>query len=134
QTRRLFTANLHSERAARMKRASRRRSQRTWRITLKYDPPPLTFPPRMRIRARGYEGHRVRMRRLIADPIRRTDFDDATGVQHGDPRAEPSNNWQVMADEQIGGSVLLLQPAKQSGDLVLGRHVEGAHRLVAHDE
>ena len=47
---------------------------------------------------------------------------------------ERAHHPQVVADEDVGEAVVLLQPAEEVDDLHLHRHVEGAGRLVEHDE
>ena len=44
------------------------------------------------------------------------------------------NHRQIMRDEQIGQSKLLLKVLKQVDDLSLNTHVQRAHRLIANDE
>ena len=45
-----------------------------------------------------------------------------------------AHHFQIMADEQIGQPVFLLQIAQQSHDLNLYSHIKGAGRLVQHHE
>ena len=45
-----------------------------------------------------------------------------------------AHHLEVVADEQVGEVVLLLQVAQQVDDLRLHRHVERAGRLVEHHE
>ena len=61
-------------------------------------------------------------------------LDDPAQVHHRDPVADVADDREVVGDEQVGQAEPVLEPLEQVDDLGLDRHVEGADRLVGHDE
>ena len=61
-------------------------------------------------------------------------FDHPALLHDADVVAHEADDGQVVADEQVGQTVFVLQVAHQVEDLRLHRHVECRGRLVADDE
>jgi ABC-type dipeptide/oligopeptide/nickel transport system ATPase component len=66
--------------------------------------------------------------------LRRAGLHHLAVAHDDDPVAHGADHPQIVADEEIGEAVLLLQVAQQIDDLRLHRHVEGRGRLVQHDQ
>jgi hypothetical protein len=66
--------------------------------------------------------------------LRGAALDDLAVAQHHDLVGQRAHHLEVVADEQIGELVALLQVAQQVDDLRLHAHVERRGRLVEHDE
>ena len=62
------------------------------------------------------------------------ELDDATEIHHRDAMADMAHHGEVVADEEIGEPVFLLQVDQQVQHLRLHRHVERRHRLIGHDQ
>jgi hypothetical protein len=61
-------------------------------------------------------------------------FHDPAEVHDGDPVADMADDRQVVGDEQVGQLELVLEALQEVDDLGLDRHVQGADRLVGHDQ
>ena len=61
-------------------------------------------------------------------------LDHLAGAHDDDAVAERANDFQVVADEQIGEPAPLLQIAQQVDDLALHGEIERRRRLVEQDE
>ena len=77
---------------------------------------------------------RICVLRIGEDAFGRPFFHNASLAHDDDVVAECADNLEVVADEKIGKVVLSLQVTQQIDDLRLHAHVEGACRLVQHDE
>jgi hypothetical protein len=64
----------------------------------------------------------------------RRDLDQAAEIQHGDPVGEVIDHCEIVADEQVGEAMRLLQRAQQIEDLALDRHVQCRQRLIRDDQ
>jgi len=71
---------------------------------------------------------------MLEDRIGRTLLDDMAIPHHQHLIGQRADHAQIMADEDIGEAVTLLQVAQQIDDLGLHRHVERRGRLVQDDE
>jgi len=74
------------------------------------------------------------MTRVAEDLIRLAYFANPTQIHDDDSVAHVLHDAEVMTDEQIRQSMLLLKPMKKVQDLGLNRDVECTSRLVEHYE
>jgi hypothetical protein len=72
--------------------------------------------------------------RVLEDLVDRARLDDPAAVHHGHAVGDVADDRQVVRDEEVGESALLLEVEQQVQDLHLHRHVERRHGLVEHDE
>ena len=71
----------------------------------------------------------------MVEQLRRcTAFHNLPLVEHHDLIAPVVDHGQVVADEQVAHAKGLLQILQQVEHLGLHRHIQGADRLVCHDE
>ena len=71
---------------------------------------------------------------LLVERVAVGELDDLADVHHGDAGRDVPHDREVVRDEEIGQSELLLQILEQVDDLRLNRDVERRDRLVADDE
>ena len=76
----------------------------------------------------------VGLARRLEDRVGRARLDHLAVLHHQHLVGQRAHHAQVVADEQVGEAVALLQVAQQVDDLRLHRHVERRGRLVEHDE
>ncbi len=74
------------------------------------------------------------MRGPLVDLVRVALLDDLAEVHHRNPVADVSNDREIVGDEQVRDSQVVLQLGQKVDHLRLGGDVEGAHRLVAHQQ
>ncbi len=74
------------------------------------------------------------MQRLIKELIRISILDEVAQVHNTNRVGDVLNNGQVMRDEQIGQTKLLLQVAQEVDDLRLNGNVKCGNRLIAENE
>ena len=124
---------LHEARAAGVEAAARRRIDRAGDVALEHDRvcgcgpgPGRPREGRQQRRAVGVVG------RVEIVTVGR--LDHLAEVHHVDLVGHPAHDVEVVGDEQVGEVELLLEVFEQVDDLGLHRHVEGGHRLVAHDQ
>ena len=60
--------------------------------------------------------------------------DDAAVVHHHHPRAQVPDDGEIVGDEEVCQSQLILQLIEHVDDLSLDGYVQGRYRLVADDE
>ena len=72
--------------------------------------------------------------RTVEDLVRRALLLEPPEVHHDDAVGEVAHDPEVVADEQVARRLRRLQVRQQVEDRGLDRHVEGARRLVAHDD
>ena len=84
--------------------------------------------------ARGQKRLRVRMQRSTEQILRRRMLDDPAQIHDRHFGSDVFHHRKIVADEEISQSEVATQFRKQIEDLSLHRHVQGARRLVAHDD
>jgi hypothetical protein len=63
-----------------------------------------------------------------------SDLDDLAQVHDGDAIGEMLDDAEVMGDEQVGETELLLEILQEVDDLCLDRHVERRNRFITDDQ
>ena len=86
------------------------------------------------VRERRPQDARVGMARLVRDVLRQTHLDDASEIHDRYFLTDQLHDREIVRDEQIREPQVFLQVAQQVHHLRLDRDVEGARRLVGHDE
>ena len=76
----------------------------------------------------------VGMEGLVIEVFLGGDLTDLTQEHHAHPVGDEVDHAEVVADEEIGQAAGRLQVLEQVEHLALDRHVQGAHRLVAHHQ
>src|SRR5215470_1292192 len=132
ERRRLGPAHLDRVRAAGMEVAARRRRRGIRHLARQHDA--LAARPRIRLGHRGQERRRVRVLGRGEDLLGLAELDDAADVHHRDTVTDVADDAQVVRDEEIGQSELLLQVEQEVQDLRLHGDVQGRDRLVRDDE
>jgi len=74
------------------------------------------------------------MLRVADDGFRVRRFNDFAEIHHHHAMADVLDHREIVRDEEIRDTMLLLQIAEQIDDLRLNRNVQRAHRLVADDQ
>src|SRR6185436_5978773 len=92
------------------------------------EPPVVLAAPRAWDEAQ--QTHRVRMPRLAQDLGDIAVLDELAGVEHADAVAHLADDAEVVADQERGGVVLLLEVRDEVQHLGLDRRVEARRRLV----
>lgn len=117
----------------RAKTASRRRAHGARWFSFQHV---RTLPAMMGINARHriQQKPRVWMLWLIKDCLGRTQLAHPPQEHHAHAIGNVAHHAQIVAYEHVSESALLLQVAQEVEYLVLNRHVECRHRLVAHNE
>jgi hypothetical protein len=121
-----------AQRAARMEPTARRRIHRTGYVAGEDDP----LAPELRIGHRDgrHQGGRVGVLLALEQVVPLAELGDAAQVHHRDAIADVLDDAHVVGDEHVGQPELTLERLEQVEHLRLDRHVEGRHRLVAHDQ
>src|SRR4051812_28236320 len=70
------------------------------------------------------------MHGVAQDDAAGRDFDDPAAIHHGDPVRHVIDDGQIVGNEQVSETELLLQVLEQIEDLCLDRDVERRYRLV----
>jgi len=103
-------------------------------VAFRRDVPGLDADHRDRIERGGPQCLGVRFARVGQNVCGRTGFDDLAFGHHGDGLADLAHHPQVVRDEHVGQSGILLDLAQQVEHLSLNGDVERAGRLVAHQD
>ena len=127
-------ADIHHVRAARVEVAARRRVDRARHVAAEDDPLAPLLDHRVRNRHGGEQRLGVRVQRLIVEIVAGRHLHDLAEVHHGDAVGDVLDDREVVGDEQVGQSELILQVLEQVDDLGLNRHVQRRDRLVRDDE
>jgi len=80
------------------------------------------------------QGARIRMGGVAKQCLRAALFHNAALKNDGYLSAQVIDNGEVVADQQIGNTELILQVLHQIQNLGLHRHVKRADRFVCHDQ
>ncbi len=126
----LLDAHGFGERATRVEAAPGRRHRGARYVALEQDAASLSLPTRIGHRNRRHERVRVRVRGPLEHRVGRSDLDDLAEVHHRDEVRDVTDNREVVRDEDVRESELLLQVVEEVDDAGLDRHVERRHRLV----
>ena len=70
----------------------------------------------------------------FVDLVRIALLDDLSEIHDSNPVADMADDRQIVGNEEIGDTQLLLQISEQVDHLGLGRDIERAHRLIAHEQ
>src|SRR5215831_169051 len=132
ELRRLLAAERLCDRAPCMKMTAGRRLQRARHIATQ--PDALALHPWIGYRDRRQQRFGVGMFRRRIELTRRCRLDDAAEIHDGDAPADMFDDRQIMGDEEISESKLLLQVFQQIDDLGLDRDVKRRDWLVADDQ
>ena len=118
-------------RAPGVKRAARRRIGGAGDVALQADPQAVGVVER---RDRRQQGLGIGVVRALEHVVGRPDLHHPAEVEHHDAVGQVADDAEVVADEQVGHVLALLQVGEQVEDRRLHRHVERGGRLVAdHD-
>ena len=118
--------------AARMEGTAGRRRRSARDLALEDDG--FVLRGRIRPRDRGQQSLRIRMPWTCEEGFGRREFDDATDIHHGEPIGDVLDDAEIVRDEEIADTEILLQILQQVEDLRLDRDVERGYRLVGDDK
>ena len=113
-------ADLHGEGAPGPETATCRPTDRFTDFAGEDDAGPFAPAGRVRDRDGGQERRRVRVGGPQIDLVRLPFLDDLPEVHHGDPIADVANDREIVSDEQVCQSQLVLELAEEVDDLRLG--------------
>ena len=74
------------------------------------------------------------MQRLCIKILFFRNLADISEEHHADPVRNEIDHGQIMPDEQVGKTVLLLQILQKIQNLALHRHIECGHRLITYNQ
>ena len=126
-------AFLGRQRAARMEHAAGGRIERARQLALDDGARPGALDDGIGDRRRRQQRLGVGVLRVGEQLVGGRVLDDAPEVHDGDLGRDVAHHGQIVGDEQVGQTELLLQVLQQVDHLALDRHVERGHRLVADD-
>ena len=115
-----------------MEATARGRIERARDLTHEHDPVARLIG--MRGQSGGEEGLSIGMGGARGDILRRSHFDDAPQIHHGDRVAHVRHRRQVVGDEEVGEAQVPLEIAQEVQDLGADGDIERGDRLVEDHE
>jgi hypothetical protein len=97
-------------------------------------PAPLPLSLRIGNRCRGKKRARVWVRRRVVDGGSVTLFHDPAPIENDNPMREMPDDVEIVRDEEIGETEVLLELAEQIQDLSLNREVKRADWFITDNE
>jgi len=104
---------------------------RTWNLAFEPDACACRALDRRR---RGQERLGIGMMRTREHVLRWPDLHDLAKIEYGNPVGDVPHNMEIMRNEDVGSSPLVLQFHEQVGDHRLDRHVKRRSRFIAHND
>ena len=108
---------------SRAERTPFRRMDGAWHLPLQFDPIYGARRIRVRYGCSAQERFRIRMERIGIHLVRIAELDQMSQIHNADLMADMSDHRQIVGDEKIGQSPLVLKLFQKVYDLRLNRYI-----------